>query len=420
MSSHPSLRKRLVIGMVCFTTIITAATSLIGLCFDEQAEQRVWEAMLKSAFAHQIAASHDHRRAEAQPLLAYGTRAGKPLPAEFLGLGQGIHDDVQVDDRVYVIDVEGSKSDPFVLALDITDMERRESTLDLDMLGSAAVVVFLLITLTYFAARWLVKPLANLSGAIRNLQPNTRGQQIEIRSSDPSEIALIANAFNAYLRDIDGHVARERKFLNMASHELRTPLAVISGAAEIANEQPNLELARLHVSRIIDTSRAMHDLVELLLALARDPERLRAEIVPVSLVDLIPQIVADHQHLLEGKGLSIAYGDMSATKQLLPRSIAQSVIGNLVRNAIENGSHGAISISVEKDGTLVITGPRSMMSPMERSELQARLVRAGVGRRDGIGLELVERLCHHAKWQLDLQVDDAGGTTARLGFRNSA
>ncbi|RDI99169.1 sensor histidine kinase [Dyella solisilvae] len=418
MSGHASLRRRLVIGVVCFTTAITITTTVIGLWFDEQAEHRVWEAMFRSASVHQVADAQESRRLVEPPFLAFGAKAGTPAPTEFSGLAPGIHDGMRLGDRTYVIDVEAGDKGPVVLALDTTDLARRKSRLDLEMIASALVIVLLLIGVTYLAAQWLVKPLIKLSTVMAKLQPGASGQQIEVRPSDPAEVVVIVNAFNAYLREIDGYVARERKFLKMASHELRTPLAVMSGAAEVAIEQPTIELARTHMARVIDASRSMHDLVELLLALARDPARLQAGVVTVDLARLVPKIVAEHEHLLEGKELAITYGDMSATEMSLPLPIAASVIGNLVRNAIENSSRGAISVSLENGETLVIRDPGTTMSPEERSRLQAKLARAGVGRGDGIGLELVERLCDHAGWMLELQLGATGGTTARLGFRS--
>lgn len=415
MSIHASLRKRLVIGVVCFTTIVTVATSFLGHWFDEQAEQRVWEAMFRDASAQP---GPTGGQAAGRPFLTFGAASGKPLPVEFSSLSPGIHDDMQLGDRTYVVDVEGSEKAPVVLALDITDMERRESNLDLGMLIAAAFMVLILIALTYALAQWLVKPLAQLSTVIGKLQSNARGQQIEVRSSDPAEVVVIARAVNAHLQKIDGFVAREREFLNMASHELRTPLAVISGAAEVANEQATIGQARAHIERIIDASRSMHDLLELLLALARHPERLKVGVGPVNLADLIPRIVADHEHLLERKELAFVCGELPTSTLSLPRPIAESVIGNLIRNAIENSSRGTISISVEDGETLVISGPGSTMSPVERSQLQSRLARAGMGHGGGIGLELVERLCHHVGWILDLEVGIGGVTTARLGFRH--
>lgn len=420
MSANVSLRKRIVLGVVCFTILITLATSLLGSWFDEQAEQRVWETMFRSELARRILnpPGHDVSRPPEQPFLAFGAKFGMPVPPEFSGLGSGIHDDVQLGDRLYVIDVEGTAKEPVALALDITDMEHRESNLDLDMLIAGIFAVVLLVVFTYLVARWLVRPLTQLSEVIGRLRPGVKGQQLDVRSSDPEEVAVISRAFNAYLRAIDGHAEREHRFLTMASHELRTPLAVISGAAEVAIEQPTVEQARVHISRIAEASLGMQELVVLLLALARDPPRLWADVISVDLATLVPRVVADHGHLLNGKELAIVYGEMPPTPVSLPGSIAAAVIGNLVRNAIENSSRGTIAISLDASGILVIKDPGSSMSPAERSGLQARLARAGQGRGDGIGLDLVRRLCEHVGWTLDLEVGTSGGTTARLGFRS--
>ncbi|WP_130620088.1 sensor histidine kinase [Dyella amyloliquefaciens] len=416
MRSHASLRRRLVIGVVCFTATITTATTLMGLRFDEQAERHVWEAMFRSAEAHPSVGTPEGAQGVRSPFLAFGATSGKPVPAEFSGLAPGIHEDIRIGARTYIIDVQGSLQAPVVTALDITDMERREERLDLDLLASGAVAVLLLIASTYMAARWLVRPLAKLSTIIGDLQTGARGQRIEVQSSDPSEVVVIADAVNAYLRDIDGYVEREHRFLNMASHEIRTPLAVIAGAAEVAYEQQSMESARLHISRIVAATHDMRDLVELLLALARDPRRLQSNGATASLAEVIPKIVAYHEHLLEGKDLKVVVDNMPACDVSLPQAIAVSVIGNLLRNAIENAGQGVITMSIEDNETLVIAGPGSTLSPEARSQLQSRLARAGIGRGDGIGLELVERLCRHVGWALELGVSTTGSTTARLGL----
>lgn len=405
---------------MCYTVLISAAIVLHGYWVNEQAEQRVWEGMLTSEFARWMQ-RHTERGdswEDTDTLRLFGGPSGRAVPAAFAGLAPGVHDEVSYNGRLYVALVEGPPESPAVLALDISEMERRESTLAVAMLLSGIVVIAFLAGMTYLGAQWLVKPLASLSASIRSLRPVARDQRIAFKQSDPEEIVVIAEALNEYLRNIDRYVERERSFLNTASHELRTPIAVIAGAAEVAIEQTDIGEARPHLSRILSTSRNMQELLALLLMLARDPKRLQASSARVDLSQLVPHIVADHVHLTQGKELSFAYGAMPATEVSLPIPIVHAAVGNLVRNAIENSSRGVIAISMDPDGTLSIEDPGAGMSASERSALHARLARAGESSKDGIGLDLIARLCEHLGWTLRFDASAAGGTIARLSFRN--
>lgn len=416
MKARSSLRQRIVASVVCYTVMLSVAIVLLGYWVNEQAEQRVWEGMLTS----ELATVRSDRWEDTDTMRRFGGNSGIPVPPPFKHLTPGVHDEVKYDGRLYVVLVQGPPEAPAVLALDISDMERRESTLTVAMLLSAVVVMVFLAGTTYFAAQWLVKPLALLSSSIRGLRPVARDQQIVVEEADPEEIAVIAQALNDYLRNTDRYVERERSFLNTASHELRTPIAVIAGAAEVAIEQTDIAQARHHLARILSTSRNMQDLLALLLVLARDPKRLQENSAQIDLSGLMPLIVADHEHLTQGKELSFAYGAMPTAKVTLPVPIVQAAIGNLVRNAIENSSRGVIKISMEPDSTLSIEDPGSGMSASERSQLHARLARAGASSRDGIGLDLIGRLCEHLGWTLQFEASSAGGTIARLNFHSSA
>lgn len=128
----------------------------------------------------------------------------------------------------------GIGPDRSVMTLDITNIERVERQLIWMILGSAAVLVCILVLVTIFGARRLVRPLNSLARAIAELSPDQNGQRVQIEPHAPKEAQVIAERLNSYLVQIDDFVERERKFIRMASHELRTPLAVVVSTAEVA------------------------------------------------------------------------------------------------------------------------------------------------------------------------------------------
>src|SRR5690606_37219198 len=136
------------------------------------------------------------------------------------------------------------------------------------------------------------------------LQPERSGQRVQVAARGSTEMEVIADSVNDYLERNERFVERERAFNSTASHELRTPIAVITGAAELALEQPELPpRARQQLQRVRSTASSMEQLIQLMLLLARDPARLAALSEPLALEQLLPEIVADHAHLAGGREL---------------------------------------------------------------------------------------------------------------------
>ena len=56
------------------------------------------------------------------------------------------------------------------------------------------------------------------------------------------------------------------------------------------------------------------------------------------------------------------------------------------------------------------------LTPEQISAIYGRIARGDAMQGDGIGLDLIARLCEQLGWRLDIQSDPLQGTTAMLGF----
>lgn len=114
----------------------------------------------------------------------------------------------------------------------------------------------------------------------------------------------------------------------------------------------------------------------LLLVLAKDPARLRANLAPVDLSRLVPSIVRDHAHPMQGKELSFVYGSMPAVEVRLPAPIAQAAAAGTLRRAAwrwhRPGSHHA-SVRAPRLDT------HSRFQPRRRNHRQVELQRVKTG-----------------------------------------
>jgi signal transduction histidine kinase len=424
MIARTSLRRRILLGLLGYTVALTLAVIAHGFMVNEHAEALVWQTLLDTELDHILersAEDPDYRWVHTSSMALFDGRSA-PLPAALRGLPPGVHDEVMVDGGVRVALVRQLADGPVALALDITDLEKREFDMWLTVMGSAITMVVLVSLAVLWGVNRLVRPLTLVASRIEALKPDQPGQRIEIPDTATTELVVIAESVNDYLRRNDSFVERERAFIDTASHELRTPVSVIAGASEIALEQPDTPAAvRGQLARIRQTARDVERLVTLLLVLARDPSRLAKAADRFPLDQLLNEIVEQHLHLTRGKDLAIRIGDLPHVEMIAPVPVVQTAIGNLLRNAIENSDRGTIEIRIEAPATVVIADPGHGMTPEEISAIYATLARGGGDRAGGgIGLDLIARLCEHLGWKLDIHSDAGHGTVTRLTFPSAA
>lgn len=414
------LRRRILLSLMGYVVVLTIAVIAHGFIVNEHAEQLVWQSLLDSELDHFLELSKDpnYHWVDTRTIALYDGREAGAVPAALRNLTPGVHDEVMVDGIERVVLVREVEGRPVMLALDITDLEQREFDMGLTVVGSALTMILLLGIAIAWSVNRLVRPLSAVAQDIAALQPDQPGQRIEVPGSASSELVVIADAVNDYLKRNDRFVERERTFIDSASHELRTPVAVIAGASEIALEQADVPPAtRGQLARIQRTARDVEQLISLLLVLAKDPARLARTSDRVALDQLLPEIVDDHRHLTRDKDLVLSVVSLAPCEILAPLQIVQAAIGNLLRNAIEHSDRGEITIRLEAPATVVIDDPGHGMTPEEISAIYARLARGGGERHGGgIGLDLISRLCEHLGWQLDITSDEKRGTTTTLRF----
>ncbi|AWH54281.1 two-component sensor histidine kinase [Stenotrophomonas sp. ESTM1D_MKCIP4_1] len=413
------LYRRVLVWLLGYLALISLAVFSVGNYVHEHAEHAAWRALLNSELDSIIEhAEHDpqYHWQDSDTLSLYRFEEAN-MPATLRALHPGLHDGVMVGERETAVMVRDTTAlGRVALALDITDFHDLEQFATRWVMLAGIIMVFVTVLMASFGMERVVRPLSLLAQHIGALRPGEQGQRIDVDPRGSSELHTIADALNDYLDRNEQFVERERVFISTASHELRTPIAVITGAAELALEQPGLpERAHQQMQRVLRTAQGVEQLIELLLVLARDPARLAARAERIALEQLLPEIVDDHRHLLGDKDLSI--GIQAATVDIVaPLAVVQAAIGNLLRNAIENSGRGHIELRLSAQAVLTLQDPGHGMAPEEIAAIHARMARGERADRGGIGLDLIARLCEHLGWTLQLQPVQPRGTLATLDF----
>lgn len=417
--ARQTLGARIAWAVFLYALALSCVVLWHGYTFNESAEHTVWETMLDFELDRLVRTG-----AEPGPLgdsdgamTLY--RSGHSLPSPLRGARPGVHDEVDLGDHTAVVLVKDVGEQRYYLALDIDRLEREEARRAELLTIPSAAAALMLVAGAWFVSRRLQRPLAGLAESFRSLRPDQPSRRLEIPAGATAEEAVIAGAMNEYLERQEHFVRREREFIDSVSHELRTPIAVIAGAAEVIASHPDLTPSLSPpIDRIRQTTQGIEQMVSLLLVLAKDPKRLAESSTPTDLAELLPRIVSDHLHLAEGKSLSVRIDRLEPGIVNAPTQVLGVVIGNLLRNAIENSDSGVITVAMNEPGVVRISDPGHGMSASEISEFYASLARRGVGRvGEGIGLELIARLCNHLGWSLRLGPSKQG-TVAQLDVRS--
>jgi two-component system sensor histidine kinase QseC len=207
-----------------------------------------------------------------------------------------------------------------------------------------------------------------------------------------AELQPIIGAFNALLCKLQDKVQRERAFVQDAAHELRTPMAVIAAQAHAltrAASQAERLQAEGALSHAIE--RASH-LARQLLALAALDEPAPSNSVSLDLAHLLQTMLAQCMPAAQARGITLSLDAPETCPVQTERVALQSVIHNLLDNALRHGrAGGQIDVTLQTDAaslTLTVADDGPGIPATERERIFERFVRGGQTDTPGTGLGL--------------------------------
>jgi len=222
----------------------------------------------------------------------------------------------------------------------------------------------------------------------------------------PVETRSAHDSFQLISRDITERREREEElkrqnerlesFASVVSHDLRNPLNVAQSSVELLEDGANSN----HVDRIDRSLVRMGDIIEDVLALARQGETVDAP-SPVDIEtmaeDAWSYVEADPVDLVVTADGRIE-ADASRLKQLL---------GNLFRNAVEHGEATTITVGRVDDGFFVADDGSGIPAADRDEVFEAGYSTARQG--TGLGLAIVEEIATAHGWEISVTGSEDGG-----------
>lgn len=348
----------------------------------------------------------------------HGAPGSEAFPPELRRYTPGFYKLVRQGDVWHglVRDEDGQR---FILLRDYTEYEHmQQSAVMAGVIGLLAVVA-LTFVLGLITTRRLVRPVERL--AARMTRRAEQPQRTRLTPDfPPNEIGTLAQAFDTTYNHLEQALQRERLFTADVGHELRTPLMAALSACEVLRDEPALDpLVAAQLVRIEASMQDMHERLQTYLILARgEGDCLGFPHAPLA------QIVAEQGALWmpaaqrQGLHLDLLIEADSGEGQHYPVPLLRAVLANLLRNAVQYaGSGSQIQLRSGADWLEVQdNGPGIAVE--QQVEIFQPFVRGGQpGNRNlGIGLSLVQRICTHQGWRVQVTSAPGEGTCFRVAL----
>jgi two-component system sensor histidine kinase QseC len=445
----PSLRTRLLIGLVSAIGLIWIVTALLSY---RDANHEIDE-----LFDAQLAQSAKVLLAQASHELQEGGLPGKEIETERGGGGHKYEqkiafqiwdrngelllrsaaaptmplsqrdsgfDDTVVDGRQWRVFTHWDAEREFRISVAERHDVRHELAghIAFRLLYPLVIALPLLAVLIWFGIGAGLRPLRRITREVARRAPGNL-DRLET-GGVPQEIRPLADSLNSLLGRVEGALENERRFTADAAHELRTPLAALRTQAQVALRAGEDGVRRHALESVIQgVDRATH-LVEQLLTLARlDPRSAAARHEPVDLAAVAETVLAALGPSAVDKAIDLSL----ETPGPVPVSGDETMLGVLLRNLVDNAIRytprdGSVRVSVavtagRAELTVTDTGPG--IAAEERERVMERFYRAlGTGESgSGLGLSIVKRIAELHGAEVFLESPEEGkGLRIRVAF----
>jgi signal transduction histidine kinase len=283
-------------------------------------------------------------------------------------------------------------------------------------------------TVGYFAVRRMVQPVRILSV---HLDRSTQGPLEPIPEttvgSHGGEFRRLFTRYNALARavnereELTAKLAEEEKLASLGrlasglAHEINNPLGGMFNALDALRRHGDRDNVRATSTRLLDQGLAgIRDLVRSTLAVYRDDGQPR-KLMPSDIDDLRLLIEPE----IKRKRLDVRWTNEVTATTPLPAAPVRDAILNILLNACEACPEGGtISLMARADTKAVLIEvadsgpglPRHLKDYLESPDAGS----APLGRRSGLGLWMVKRLCQELGGRVHALDSDHGGTLIRL------
>jgi signal transduction histidine kinase len=348
----------------------------------------------------------------------FSERTEYKLPLELQGKPTGVYE-LELPDAAgrahhykYALKREGNLIS--WVRYDVTGVSIGERQMLISLVAAVLLFTGLAWLIGWWSSRRVISPLTELARRVESFSSKQSSEKLAPHFAQ-DEVGELASTLDDYAARMTALVRRDREFNADVSHELRTPLAVIRGAVELMQANPELApKAKQRLDRIERAARQCADLTTALLLLSRNERGTgRTELCRVC-----QALIEDNRAQLAGKPVAISLSGRTDVYVEAPEAVIAVALGNLLGNACKYTNEGEVRVVVE-DRAVIIEDSGPGLSEEDAAKLFERGYRgsgAGGTSGGGIGLSIVRRLCELYGWPVSIAPGAERGAVARLTF----
>ena len=287
-----------------------------------------------------------------------------------------------------------------------TQLPRESASLPLRLLLTLAVLLLVVLTLSFIAVRWLSRPLRTLADAAEALGKNIHRPPLP--EDGPSEVRQAAQAFNTMQSRLVRYIEDRTQVLAAMSHDLKTPLTRLRLRAGLLDDDDTRERFEKDLGE-------MQSMVTDALAALRGLDG-PTESVPVDMMALLESLQADNEEMgrsveIEGRAGAPLNGDPLRLKRCVANLLENAVVyGRRARIKVED-SPKALTLRIRDEGPGI---PEALLErvfdPFFRLEGSRSRDTGGTG----LGLSIARNIARAAGGDVSLRNAAQGGLEALL------
>jgi signal transduction histidine kinase len=275
--------------------------------------------------------------------------------------------------------------------------------------------------LLVFLAQRLLLPLRELAAAAGSIEPTSLAFEAPPAAVETTELRPLAEALQRMVARVRSAFEAEKRFFHDAAHELKTAAAVVRSSVQVLDMKPRtVDAYHAGLERVLQDTERLEDLISRMLSLARYETTAPIPPAQTSLAGQAEFIVETLRTFAESRDVRVAVTYQADVKANLGVEAAQTLISNLLMNAIQHSASGAeVRVFIaEKDAgeaTLVVEDKGSGIALENQQRVFERFYREDKSRSRetggaGLGLSICKSIVEGAGGSIGIESEPGKGT----------
>ena len=270
------------------------------------------------------------------------------------------------------------------------------------ILPPAVLAVVLGTILAFFLARSQIRPLKEMSGAVREFSKGDLTRRVDVHCG--GELEELADSINRMAEELSRLEDSRRSFVANVSHELRSPITCMRGYIQAMQDGViDPEDMPRYYKIVLDETDRLTDLVKDLLDLSRlESGKFPLTLAPLDANELVRRVLVNFEPRIDAKSIAVSVqlgeGPLYVTADA---NRINQVVSNIIDNAVKfmDGEGSRLIVRTAREGksvrfTIANNGPKIADADLpyifERFYKADKAHTSGQG--TGLGLSICQRI----------------------------